>query len=188
MLSRLCGGLLGMLGWTLHPDYPAEEKYVMIVAPHTSNWDFIVGILAAWALGLRAHWLGKHTLFWGPLGWFFRRIGGLPVDRGRSDNLIRQMAESFATADRPILAMAPEGTRKHTDHWKAGFYHIARTAGVPVVMAYLDYSRKQIGFGGCFYPGDDIEHVFDHIRAYYRERRGKRPEFESTIAPPARRR
>lgn len=181
MLSRLSSLILKLLGWTTHADYPKSEKYVLIVAPHTSNWDFILGIVAAKALKLRAHWMGKHTVFRWPFGWFFRAIGGLPVDRSKPTNLIQQMADSFITAERPILALAPEGTRTRKDHWKTGFYHIARAAKVPIAMAYLDYGKKQVGFGEAFYPGDDIEEVFTRIRNFYRHRRGKYPDQESLI-------
>jgi len=181
LISRFSSWLLKTLGWTMHADYPDAEKYVMIVAPHTSNWDFVLGIVASRALKLHAHFMGKHTVFVWPIGWFFRALGGLPVDRRRAENLIQQMADLFTTSDRPILALAPEGTRTKKDHWKTGFYHIARAAKVPIAMAYLDYGKRQVGFGGTFYPGDDIEEVFARIREFYKDRRGKFPEQESLI-------
>jgi 1-acyl-sn-glycerol-3-phosphate acyltransferase len=157
------------------------DKYVLIVGPHTSNWDFILGIVASRALKLDAHWMGKHTIFRWPVAWFFRAIGGLPVERGQVLNLAQQMADRFATSDRPILALAPEGTREKKDHWKTGFYHIARAAKVPIAMGYLDYEKKQVGFGALFYPGEDIEEVFTRIREFYKDRRGKYSEKESLI-------
>ena len=181
MLSRLSMWILNIFGWTVHADYPDVEKYVLIAAPHTSNWDFPLGIVAARAIKLDVHWMGKHTLFRWPYGWFFRAIGGMPVYRDQALNLIQQIADLLARSGQLVLALAPEGTRSKTDHWKTGFYHIARAANVPIVMAYLDYGKKQVGIGGVFCPGDDIEEAFAQIRQFYKDRRGKYPDQESLI-------
>ena len=181
MLSRLSLWILNKLGWMVQADYPDVKKYVVIAAPHTSNWDFPLGILAAKAVNLEIHWMGKHVLFRWPWGWFFRALGGTPVYREQSLNLIQQMAELFAQSECLVLALAPEGTRKKKDHWKTGFYYIARTASVPIVMGYLDYGHKQVGIGGAFYPGNDIETDFNQIRQFYKNRRGKIPQNESLI-------
>lgn len=181
MLARFSHWLLRRLGWSLHIDRPEIDKYVAIAAPHTSNWDFLIGILAAWAIELNASWLGKHSLFRWPLGWYFRRIGGVPVRRDGGQNYINQMTELFNSSKRLVLALAPEGTRSKTDHWKTGFHAIARAAGVPILMAYFDYPRKQVGMGGMFYPSDDIEADFRRIREFYKDKRGKNPEKESLI-------
>lgn len=181
MLSSLCSWIFKTLGWTLHADFPDTGKYVLIVAPHTSNWDFIVGIAAAKALKLEPRWMGKHTIFRWPIGWFFRALGGIPVRRDQALNAIEQMANLLAQSERMVLALAPEGTRVKKDHWKTGFYHIARAARVPIAMAYLDYPKKQVGLGGTFYPGADVEQVFAHIAAFYKDRRGKFPEQESVV-------
>ncbi|NKI36166.1 glycerol acyltransferase [Wenzhouxiangella sp. XN79A] len=178
--------LLRAFGWTLTQADPGTRRYVLVFAPHTSNWDFVVGLLAAWALGLKAHWMGKHSLFRGPLGPVFRWWGGIPVDRSRRGELSRQMAARFAAAEHFVLGIAPEGTRSFSDHWKSGFWHIARAAGVPVVMAYIDYPRKQVGMGASFVPGDDLEADFVRIRAFYADKRGRFPDKESTIRPRAR--
>ena len=181
MLSRLCAWILDQLGWVIHVDYPDVKKYVLIVAPHTSNWDFPLGILAARAINLDIHWMGKHALFRWPYGWIFRALGGTPVNRQQSVNLSQQMAELFARSEHYILALAPEGTRRKTDHWKTGFYYIARAANVPVVMGYLDHRRRQVGIGSAFYPSDDIEADFNQIRQFYKNKTGKIPENESLI-------
>lgn len=181
MLSRLSLWILNRLGWMVHVDFPDVKKYVVIAAPHTSNWDFPLGILAAKAMNLDIQWMGKHALFRWPYGWFFRAIGGTPVYREQSLHLIQQMAELFARSERLVLALAPEGTRRKTDHWKTGFYYIARAANVPIVLCYLDHGHKQVGIGGAFYPGNDIEADFDLIRQFYKNRRGKIPENESLI-------
>ncbi len=181
MLARFSHWLLGKLGWSLDADLPAIDKYVAIAAPHTSNWDFPLGILAAWAIRLKVSWLGKHSLFRWPLGWYFRAIGGVAVKRDGRQNYIQQMTALFDRSEHLVLALAPEGTRSATDHWKTGFHAIARAANVPVVMAYFDYPNKQLGIGGLFYPSDDIEADFRLIREYYKDRRGKNPEKESLI-------
>jgi len=154
---------------------------VVIAAPHTSNWDFPIGILAAWAIELNASWLGKHSLFRWPLGWYFRRIGGVPVRRDGGQQYIRQLTELFNSSERLVLALAPEGTRSKTDHWKTGFHAIARAANVPITMAWFDYPGKVVGMGGMFYPGEDIEADFRRIREFYKDKRGKNPEKESLI-------
>jgi len=181
MFSRISAWLLKILGWTVHADFPDAEKYVLIVAPHTSNWDFPLGILAKTALRLDVRWMGKHTLFRWPVAWFFRALGGVPVHRGQALNMIDQMAEVFTGPGPVVLALAPEGTRVKKDHWKTGFYHIAQAAEVPIAMAYLDYGKKDIGLGGTFYPGENIWEDFIRIREFYQDRRGKYPEQESVI-------
>jgi len=173
--------LLNALGWRVTTDLPEFTKYVAIAAPHTSNWDFPLGILAAKAAKLDIQWMGKHSLFYWPWGWFFRAIGGTPVHRGKKHNYIRQMSELFSRSDRLVLALAPEGTRGKTDHWKTGFHYIAKAAKVPIVMAYLDFSEKEVGIGGVLYPGDDIEADFVQIREYYADKLGKNPSQTSLI-------
>ena len=181
MLSRLSMWILNALGWHIRDDLPAFKKYVAIAAPHTSNWDFPLGILAAKAVKLDIHWMGKHSLFYWPWGWFFRAIGGTPVDRGQAHDYIRQMTELFNHSEQLVLALAPEGTRSRTNHWKTGFHYIARAANVPIVMAYLDFSQKEVGFGGILHPGDDIEADFAQIRKFYAGKLGKNPLQASLI-------
>lgn len=181
MIAAFCSFVLKTLGWKLDIDFPGEQKYVLIVAPHTSNWDFPLGLCASRAIRLKAHFIGKHTLFRKPFGWFFRACGGIPVERGQAGDLARQLADKFAQEEDFVLGLAPEGTRSKKDHWKSGFYHIARAAGVPIAMAYLDYGKKQIGLGGAFHPGPDIGEAYDRIRAFYRGHHGKIPQNESLI-------
>jgi 1-acyl-sn-glycerol-3-phosphate acyltransferase len=181
VLSQLSLWILNKLGWTIQPDLPDIKKFVVIAAPHTSNWDFPLGILAAKAMKLDISWLGKHSIFRWPFGWFFRAIGGTAINRDSGQNYIRQMAEVFESSDRLILALAPEGTRSKTDHWKTGFHYIARAANVPIVMAHLDFGNKRIGFGTVLVPSEDIEADFVKIREYYKDKRGKSPGNESLI-------
>lgn len=181
MLSRCSQWILRKLGWTVIVDLPDIDKFVAIAAPHTSNWDFPLGILAAKAINLKVNWLGKHSMFHWPYGWFFRAIGGTPIRRDGGQNYQRQLTDLFDRSEHLVLALAPEGTRSKTDHWKTGFHSIARAAKVPILMAYLDYGNKQLGIGGMFYPSDDIEADFIRIREYYKDRHGKNPGKESLI-------
>lgn len=181
MLSRISYWILTKLGWTLQVDMPDIKKFVAIAAPHTSNWDFPLSILAAKAVKIKVCWMGKHSMFRWPYGWFFRAIGGTSVRRDDGQNYMQQMADLFNRSEELVLALAPEGTRSKKDHWKTGFYYIARAANVPILMAYLDYGKKQVGIGGMFYPSEDIEETFAQIREFYKNRCGKNPENESLI-------
>jgi len=181
MLSRLSMWILKSLGWTIQAELPNIRKYVVIAAPHTSNWDFPLGILAARAINLDVHWMGKHTLFRWPYGWFFRAIGGTPVQRDGGQDYIGQMTELFEHSDQLVLALAPEGTRSKIDHWKTGFHYIARAAEVPILLAYLDFGNKRVGTGNLLYPGKDIDADFDQIRQFYTTMRGKNPENASLV-------
>ena len=181
MLSQLSLWILKRLGWTIQAELPDIKKFVIIAAPHTSNWDFPLGILTAKALRLKVTWLGKHSIFRWPFGWFFRAIGGTPVKRDRGQNYIRQMTELFDRSENLILALAPEGTRSPRDHWKTGFHYIARAVNVPIVMGHLDFGQKRVGLGMVLVPSEDIEADFAKIREYYKDKRGKNPDNESLI-------
>lgn len=181
MLSTISAWILKSLGWSIHVNLPDVKKYVVIAAPHTSNWDFPLGILAVWTLKLKVTWMGKHSLFRWPVGWFLRAIGGTPVHRDSGKKYIAQMTELFDKSESLVLALAPEGTRSKTDHWKTGFYFIARAANVPILMGSFDYKRKILGLSGLIYPGDDIEADFEKIRSAYADKHGKNPENTSLI-------
>lgn len=169
-----------VFGWRVEGELPAARKFVFIAAPHTSNWDLIFMLMTAYVLGARISWLGKHTLFRWPFGWFMTAIGGIPVDRRSSQNLVQQAAARFATADELILAVSPEGTRKEVAYWKSGFYQIALAAQVPVGMGFLDFGRKVAGLGPLLHLTGDVSADMDQVRAFYRDIRGKRPALEST--------
>ena len=181
MIATFSKWVLRAFGWTVHVDDPGADRYVLIMAPHTSNWDWIVGILAAKAIRLDAHWIGKHTMFQSPLGWLFRALGGIPVDRSRAGDLIPQVVRHFEQDPHFKLGIAPEGTRSGTDHWKSGFHYIARAARVPIVMGWLDYPTRRVGMGGAFMPDDDLQHTFKRVRAFYAPYRGYHPEKASRI-------
>jgi 1-acyl-sn-glycerol-3-phosphate acyltransferase len=181
MLARMSMWILKIFGWKIQTNFPDVDKYIIIAAPHTSNWDFVIGILAIKAIKLDIRWIGKHTIFRWPFGGFFRALGGTPVDRNQSLNFIQLVIDRFEQSEKLIIAMAPEGTRSKTDHWKTGFYHIARGAGVPITLGYLDFKNKQVGVDGAFYASDDIENDFKQLRHFYKDKTGKNPEQTSTI-------
>ena len=167
---------LKMIGWRREGSLPDIPKYVMIVAPHTSNWDFPIGLAFAFDLKLRGYWLGKDSIFQWPLHGFFRWLGGIPIDRSRSSDVVAQMVQIFKERAKLTMVLAPEGTRKKVAYWKSGFYHIARGADVPIVLAFIDYLRKAGGIGPVFKPSGDIETDMEYIRAFYATVTGKHPE------------
>ncbi len=180
-MKTLSRTILKWLGWRIENNVPDDKKYMLIVAPHTSNWDFIYGLLAKSAIGLKANFLGKSSLFRGPFGWWFRWLGGIPVYRKKKLNMVEQMVEQFGQRSHLIMAMSPEGTRGYLDEWKSGFYHIAYRAGVPIVMATLNFDEKQIKLGGRFMPTGNIKADMDLVRAFYASVKGKNPKNQGPI-------
>ena len=176
--ARLC---LKLVGWTLVGRLPASPKFVFIAAPHTSNWDLLLMLVTAWALEARIHWLGKHTLFVGPFGWLLRALGGLPVDRRAPGGMVGQVVAEFARRNALRLAVSPEGTRGHRDHWKSGFYHIARQARVPLVTGFLDYSTRRCGLGPPIELTGDVAVDMAAIRAFYGPLKGKYPGLQGPV-------
>lgn len=159
--------LMRLAGWQVEGSVPDVPKYVAIGAYHTSNWDFVVMLGAALHFRLRAFWVGKHTLFRWPFGRLFRWLGGIPVQRGASYNVVDQVVDFIHAHSAVLVVVAPEGTRSAGDHWKTGFYWIAREAGVPILMGYINYERRVIGLGPLLYPSDDIEADFARLHEFY---------------------
>lgn len=176
MLRWMARLYLRITGWTLLGSPPDLKKYVVVAAPHTSNWDAVYMLAMATIYGIRIHWAGKHTLFQFPLGWFMRWIGGLPVNRRSGRNTVQQLADEFAKRDRLILAVAPEGTRERAEFWKSGFYFIACQAKVPLVLGVLNYEKKTGGLYHVIEPTGDIHVDMEKIRNFYTESIGKFPE------------
>ncbi len=143
-------------GWTFAGVLPPIPKFVLIIAPHTSNWDFLVGLAAKLALGLDVHWFGKETLFRGPMGAFMRAIGGRPVRRDAREGMVNAMAATIRDEPQFLLAIAPEGTRKAVAQWRTGFYRIAEAADIPIVPVSFDWSRKKIGIGAPLRASGDL--------------------------------
>jgi 1-acyl-sn-glycerol-3-phosphate acyltransferase len=173
--------LLFLVGWRLVGRAPDIARCVVIFAPHTSNWDFPLLLLVRSAFGRRVHYLGKHTLFRPPFGWFFRATGGIPVVRHERRNFVKRAASFFAERRALWLAMSPEGTRDATDHWKSGFYRIALAAGVPVLCAFVDAATKECGLGPLIELTGDTERDLAAFRAFYQTKRGIDPDNAGTI-------
>jgi 1-acyl-sn-glycerol-3-phosphate acyltransferase len=168
VLTPVIGRLvLRVLGWRVTGELPDVRKLVVIVAPHTSNWDFVVGLALKWALRARASWLGKHTLFRGPWAPFFRGVGGIPVNRSISQDVVPQSVAAFGRVDTLLLALAPEGTRSRVPRWRTGFWHIAKGAGVPIVPVCMDRRRRVVHFGPTFHPDGDADLDIRRIRDWY---------------------
>lgn len=181
LAQRLAHFILRLIGWRTHVLNPKLKSYVLIGAPHTSNWDFMIMLLLMGAEQLPIRFLGKDTLFRGPLGPLMRSLGGIPVNRRERTNLVDQIASKYEEYGELIIGIAPEGTRRKTNNWKTGFYFIALKAQVPIAMAYLDYGNKIIGVGPSFVPCGDLESDFEIIREFYSGIVGKNPKRQGEI-------
>jgi len=165
-----------LTGWRFEGQLPNLRKFVIIVAPHTSNWDFVVGVMAMFALGLRGTFLGKDTLFRPPLGWFMRWLGGIPVDRASKNNVVDQTVSYVTTRDRILLALSPEGTRKRIEKWRSGFYWVAVGAGVPIVPVAFDFSRKRFTIFPPQTMTGDVHTDMALLRSFFKSGMAYRPE------------
>ena len=181
MLQFLARVLLKLFGWDAVQGLPKFKKYVLIAAPHTSNWDFVIAMLAALAIGLRFKWLAKHTLFKNPIRPLLKFFGGVPIDRTVHSSVIDRVAKMFNDSEQIVIGITPEGTRSKTNYWKSGFYYIALSAKVPIYFAYLDYGNKKIGIGDHFFPMGDINEDMKIIWKYYIGIKGKNPEKQGEI-------
>jgi 1-acyl-sn-glycerol-3-phosphate acyltransferase len=168
-------------GWKTEGQKPAVDRYVVIAAPHTSNWDFVYTLGLAFIFRISPQIMMKDAWFRWPLGSLFRWLGALPVDRSRSRNVVAQSVEAFHDASRMVLVVPPSGTRRKVQYWKTGFYHIACGAGVPIALGFLDYGRKVGGFGPLFHPTGDMDRDMTAIQDFYRPISGKYPARESHV-------
>ena len=182
--SRLAGAVLRAFGWRLELAWPPGPRGVLIVYPHTSNWDFILGVLARASAGLPLSWIGKHTLFRWPLAPLLRWLGGTPVNRGAPGRLIEELTEALRSREWMWLALSPEGTRRRLDHWRSGFYRLARAADVPVGLGFIDFATRRIGVSGYLTLTGDEAADMARIAAAYAGMRGKKPGQESPIRLP----
>jgi 1-acyl-sn-glycerol-3-phosphate acyltransferase len=173
---------LKMLGWRVEGKAPDLHKYVIIAAPHTSNWDFPITLAVTFVLKIKIYWTGKDTMFRWPFGAACRWLGGIPIDRSRSQNVVEQSVNAFNEMDNLIMVIPPEGTRKKVSYWKTGFYHIASGAKVPIALGYLDYRRKVGGIGPTFYPTGDLDKDMQEIKAFYATVTGKHQDNFSNAA------
>jgi 1-acyl-sn-glycerol-3-phosphate acyltransferase len=177
MWHALAGWLFKVWGWKITGRYPYEiPKLVQAVAPHTSNWDFPVGILVREVGRIDSKFVAKHTLFRGPFDRLLRGIGGVPVDRTRKGNFVEQVVGEFRQRERFHLTIAPEGTRTKVDRFRTGFYHIARSAGVPILLTRFDWARKEVHFGEIFQPTGNEKRDLEYIWNYFKGVQGRNPE------------
>ncbi|AQS40605.1 Acyltransferase [Shewanella psychrophila] len=176
MFQYFCKFILKFFGWKISGSLPTDHQYVAILGPHTSNWDFIVGLLARGALGAKVNFLGKNQLFIPPWGWFFKAVGGTPVDRSKSNNLVDGVVQLYQSNPNFSLALAPEGTRSPVKRWKTGFYHIASKAGVPIVTVGLDFGTKTVMIPEGVPTTDDMQQDMDKIIGFYRSIKGRHPK------------
>lgn len=177
MWKKICSKILyGWMGWRVEMTVPHHDKCIICVAPHTSNWDFIIAELYYWSIGRKAGFLMKSEWFFPPMGFLFRRLGGVPVKRDRKTSLTDQLAERAASASQFELAITPEGTRSLATSWKRGFYYIALKAKLPILLYAIDYAGKRIVCTRIIHPSGDIEADMRLIMDYYRPYQGKYPE------------
>jgi 1-acyl-sn-glycerol-3-phosphate acyltransferase len=172
--AALGRGFLQLAGWSFDGAIPDVPKAVIIVAPHTSNWDFFVGVAAMFALGVRVQFLGKHTLFFWPLGSVMRWLGGIPVDRRSPSGVVDTTVDLFRQRRQMMLGLAPEGTRSSVERWKTGFYFVASQAGVPIVPVALDYARRKIRIGDRFEPTGRIDDDLRCLEGFFSDIEGRR--------------
>lgn len=173
--------ILKIIRWRVVGSLPDKQrKYVLVVAPHTSNWDFILFVLAVSVLRLKPSVLIKSTLFVGPLGWFLRYCGAIPVNRTQANSLVNYIASIYEERDEFVLIITPEGTRSANPNWKRGFHHVATTAEVPILVVYVDSSIKTIGIEGLMEPTDDVDADIGQLKKFYDSKSGlKRDNYAS---------
>lgn len=182
LLRRPARLLVRLLGWRIGPTPPPSiPKYVLIGAPHTSNWDSFFALTTTIALGVKINFLMKHTLLKTPAGPILRLLGGIPLDRTASMDMAQQILDAFARASSLIIAIAPEGTRSKVQFWKAGFYEIAEGAHVPIVLISVDYRRREVGYGPVVPVTGDIDADMSIIREFYSQMTAKYPENASPV-------
>jgi len=167
---------LTITGWRIEGNFPDCAKFVMIVAPHTSNWDVPVGLMAKFALRLKCRFIAKHSLFWWPLGMLLRAVGGIPVNRAAASDFVDGSVRIFNAREELVLIITPEGTRAKVERWKSGFHRIARAVGVPVVLVVFDYSRKVVRLGPAFAATDDYERDLAAIQSHITASMARHPE------------
>lgn len=177
LVRRLFIAIYKLRGWHVAGQAPPEKKFVLVGAPHTSNWDFAVFLGATHALGIKPSYLGKHSLFRWPLRRFMLDMGGIPVDRSKRANYVDQVVAEFERRDELALVVAPEGTRDSDGRWKSGFYHIAVGAGVPIVPAWIDRKRRVGALGPAIWPSGDYRADIDRIASFYRAVWPEQPRF-----------
>lgn len=161
--------ILKVLGWKKKGVLPDMPKYVVIAAPHTTNWDLPLTIFFAFAFRIKVYWMGKETIFKRPFGSIMRWLGGIPVDRSKSQSLVESSVQLMKKKEKVVMVIPPEGSRNRVNYWKSGFYYIAVGAGVPIVMGFLDYKKKVGGIGPIMYPTGDFNADIIRIQEFYKK-------------------
>ena len=164
--------ILKILRWQTRGGELPHQKFILIGAPHTSNWDFPLMLMVVLKLKLRVFWMGKHTLFPFPVAGFMKWLGGIPINRSASHNVVRETVRQFKENKDLVVLVPPEGTRSKVARWKTGFYHIASMAEVPILMGYVNAEKKEAGFADFFYPTGDVEGDLEKIREFYHPIKG----------------
>jgi 1-acyl-sn-glycerol-3-phosphate acyltransferase len=176
-MKKIVRFIFWVIGWKIDERAPEGiKKCVIVVGPHTSNWDFVLGKMAFITYGVKGKFLIKKELFFPPLGWFLKAIGGVPVDRKKRNNMTEAAAKYFSENETMYLVFSPEGTRSYNPNWKKGFYYIAQKANVPIYICYVDYKRKIGGFHSVFYPTGNVDEDIKYIKGILREYKGRFPE------------
>lgn len=170
---------LFIMGWKIKGKMPDIKKFVLIAAPHSSNWDFVFFLLVIFKFKISIHWMGKHTLFKWPFKWILKQLGGISVYRSKKGNVVNALTLLFNRSKEMIITIAPSGTRKKVTEWKTGFYHIASQSKVPIVLGFIDYNRKIAGIGPVFNPSGDIDADMKTIRSFYTPFSGRYPTVPS---------
>lgn len=180
VMSWVGRAILGALGWRLDIRLPDLPRFVVIGVPHTSNWDFVVGIATIFVIRVRIRWWVKHTVYRRGLRRIVDWLGGIPINRSASHGVVEQTVDEFRREPQLVLGLTPEGTRSRVEQWKRGFYHVAQQANVPIVLAYFDYRNKVVGAGECIWPTGDYAADTARMLDFYRDRAvAKRPELYS---------
>ena len=174
-MTWLAYKFLKLRGWRFTGELPDVPKLIIIGAPHTTNWDFVVYLGVLHHLRMKANFIGKHTLFRWPFGFFFRWLGGIPVDRSKATGLVQQVVDAITHADRMILVMAPEGTRQPAPYWKSGFLKIAAKADIPIVLGYVDFPNQLTGLGPLLTFDGNAKRFMDEARKFYADKQGLHP-------------
>ena len=184
MLQGIARLILWVGGWTPVGDPPALDKAVFIAAPHTTNWDGFWLMVYKTERNMDIHFLAKHTIFWWPLGPVLRAMGAMSIDRTVSASTVQQVVDAFAERDHFWFALSPEGTRKWQPYWKTGFYRIAKSANVPIVLSFIDYKKKELGIGITLPDSQTMEQDLHAIREFYAPFTGRWPERQGPIEFP----
>lgn len=178
MLKFISYLYLKIIGWKINGTFPPDiKKCIIIAAPHTSFYDFAIGRAAFYQFGInKIYFLIKKEVFKFPISGILKAMGGVPVDRGRSSNMVVSLTKMFKEKEKFLLIITPEGTRKYVENWKKGFYHIAENAQVPIVLSYVDYGKKEGGLGPVIFPSGNYEEDFKIIQEFYKDKTAKYPE------------